>query len=227
VEHPDRDFVLNAGITVRLLEALRRASPRTRLLLASTAAVYGESLEGPCPESQPPAPVAPYGASKWIAECYVEAFARHYGLPATRARIFSMYGPGLHKHVVFDLIEKVERRPDRLEVQGDGSQVRDFIYVEDAVRALLCVADRAPHAGEAVNVARGVPVSIAELAAAVGRAAGASPEIAFVGGEGPGRSRRWMADVSRLHGLGHRSDVGLDEGLARTVAWYREAVAAR
>ncbi|HKJ25777.1 MAG TPA: NAD-dependent epimerase/dehydratase family protein [Myxococcota bacterium] len=227
VAHPDRDFLLNAGITVRLLEALRQASPTTRLLLASTAAVYGEALDGPCPESQTPAPVAPYGASKWVAECYVELYARRLGLATTRARIFSMYGPRLRKHVVFDLIEKVERRPERLEVLGDGAQVRDFVFVEDAVRALLCVADRAPHAGEAVNVASGVPVTIAELAAAVVRAAGAPSEIAFVGGEAPGRSRRWMADVSRLRGLGHRSQVPLDEGLARTVAWYRESGAGR
>jgi UDP-glucose 4-epimerase len=225
VEHPDVDFRLNARITVRLLEALRRASPSTRLLLASTAAVYGEALDGPCPESQTPVPVAPYGASKWVAECYAALYARRLGVPTARARIFSMYGPRLRKHVVFDLIEKVERRPERLEVLGDGRQVRDFTYVEDAVRALLCIADRAPHAGEAVNVASGVPVTIAELAAAVGRAAGTSPEIAFVGTEGLGRSRRWMADVSRLRELGHRPRVGLDEGLARTVEWYREAAA--
>jgi len=227
VTHPDRDFILNAGITVRLLEALRHASPTTRLLLASTAAVYGEALEGPCAESQAPAPVAPYGASKWVAECYAELYARRLGLATTRARIFSLYGPGLRKHVVFDLIEKLERQPERLEVLGDGAQVRDFLFVEDAVRALMCVADHAPHAGEAVNVASGVPVTIAELAAAVGRAAGAAPEIVFVGDEGPGRSKRWIADVSRLRELGHRSRVPLDEGLARTVAWYRETGAGR
>jgi len=225
VERPDLDFALNAGTTVRLLEALRRAAPRTRLLLASTAAVYGEALAGPCSERQPPTPVAPYGASKWVAECYVALYARRHGLPTVRARIFSMYGPGLRKHVVFDLVRKAHPRPARLEVLGTGEQVRDFIFVEDAVQALLCLADRAPHAGEAVNVARGEPVRIAELARAVAAACGTEPELAFVGREEPGRSQRWMADVSRLHGLGHRSRVSLEEGLARTVAWYRREVA--
>jgi UDP-glucose 4-epimerase len=227
VEHPDRDFALNAGTTVRLLEALRHASPRTKLLLASTAAVYGEAPEGPCGESQAPAPVAPYGASTWVAECYVELFARQFGLPTVRARIFSMYGPGLRKHVVFDLVEKLHRRPERLEVLGDGEQVRDFIYIEDAVSALLRIAERSPHEGEAVNVANGTPVSIAALARALATASGCSPEIEFVGREEPGRSKRWLADVTRLHALGHRSRVSLDEGLSRTVAWYRAEVADR
>jgi UDP-glucose 4-epimerase len=225
VEHPDRDFTLNSGITIRVLEALRRASPRTRFLLASTAAIYGEAFDGACSESQPAAPVAPYGASKWIAECYTEAFAREFGLPTARARIFSMYGPQLRKHVVFDLIAKCHGRPERLEVLGDGQPVRDFIFVEDAVRALLCIADRSPHAGEAVNVARGVPVSVAELAGAVAAASGAEPDIVFVGMEGRGRSQRWVADIARLEALGHRSRVELSDGLARTVAWYRSEVA--
>jgi len=226
VERPDLDLALNAETTLRMLEALRRAAPATGLLLTSTAAIYGEAPEGPCAESQPPAPVAPYGASKWVAESYVALYARRFGLRTSRARIFSMYGPGLRKHVVHDLIAKLHRDPGRLAVSGDGEQVRDFIYVEDAVAALLRIADVSPGRGEAVNVARGEPVRIADLARAVGRACGASPRIEFVGGEGPGRSRRWLADVSRLAGLGFRPRVGLEEGLARTVAWYRETSAA-
>jgi UDP-glucose 4-epimerase len=225
VERPDLDFELNAGTTVRLLQALRLAAPEARLLLTSTAAVYGEAPDGPCPESQAPAPVAPYGASKWVAETYVGLYARVFGLPTTVARIFSMYGPGLRKHVVYDLIAKLHRTPDRLEVLGDGEQVRDFSYVEDAVAALIRVSDEAPHGGEAVNVASGQPVTIADLAKAVAVACGTTPVLDFVGGEGPGRSKRWIADVTRLHALGHRSQVPLSEGLARTVAWYRDEVA--
>jgi UDP-glucose 4-epimerase len=225
VERPDLDLALNAETTLRLLEALRHASPATGLLLTSTAAIYGEAPAGPCPESQPPAPVAPYGASKWVAESYVALYARRFGLRTSRARIFSMYGPGLRKHVVHDLIAKLHRDPRRLGVNGDGEQVRDFVYVEDAVAALVRIADASPGRGEAVNVARGEPVRIADLARAVCRACGATPRIEFVGGEGPGRSRRWLADVSRLEALGWRPRIGLDEGLARTVAWYRESAA--
>jgi UDP-glucose 4-epimerase len=226
VERPDLDLALNAETTLRLLEALRCAAPQTALLLASTAAIYGEAPEGPCAESQPPAPVAPYGASKWVAESYVALYARRFGLRTRRARIFSMYGPGLRKHVVHDLIAKLHRDPERLSVLGDGEQVRDFIYVEDAVAALLRISDASPGEGEAVNVARGEPVRVADLVHAVCRACGAAPRLEFVGGEGPGRSRRWLADVARLTALGHRSQVPLAEGLARTVAWYRETAAA-
>jgi len=222
VERPARALALNAGTTVRLLDALRIASPRTGFLLASTAAVYGEAPDGPCPETQVPAPVAPYGASKWLAESYAELYARHFGLRTLRARIFSMYGPGLHKHVVHDLIEKVHRDPKRLEVLGDGSHVRDFIFVEDAVAALLHLAEAA-RPGEVYNVASGRPVTIAELVRAVCRAAGIAPRIDFVGRETAGTSRRWIADVDRIRALGFAPRVSLDEGLARTVAWYRDS----
>jgi UDP-glucose 4-epimerase len=225
VERPDHDFRLNVGTTLRLLEALRRVAPSTPMLLASTAAVYGEASDGPCLESQMPAPIAPYGASKWIAETYTELYARRFGLRTSRARIFSLYGPGLRKHVVHDLIAKLQADPERLEIHGDGLQVRDFLYVEDAVRALLSIHDAAARAGEVVNVGSGLPLSIMELAQAVARACGATPQLMLGAAEGPGRSRRWIADVSRLRALGFAPRVSLAEGLGRTVAWYRDAPA--
>lgn len=225
VARPDLDFRLNAGMTLRLLEAMRRAAPRAQMLLASTAAIYGEALDGPCAESQPPAPVAPYGASKWMAEVYTSLYAERFALRTRRARIFSLYGPGLRRHVVYDLVAKLDEDPRRLEVLGDGQQVRDFLYVEDAVRALLTVHDHSPGAGEAVNVASGVPLTIADLARAVAQAFGGAPEIAFGAPEAAGRSRRWVADVTRLRGLGFEPRVALSDGLARTVAWYRSEAA--
>ncbi len=221
VAHPGEDLALNAELTLRVLEALERTLPEARLLLTSTAAVYGEAAEGPCDEETPAAPVAPYGASKWLAEQYVALHARRHGRPATSVRLFSVYGPGLHKLVVHDLIAKVERDPDRLEVRGDGAQVRDFTYVSDAVEALLLVSQRAPAAGEVINVASGVPVTIAELARAVCDAAGVDAKIDFVGAEAAGVSQRWIADPSRLRALGYAPKVSLAEGLAHTVAWYR------
>lgn len=225
VERPDLDFRLNAGMTLRLLEAMRRAAPGAKLLFTSTAAVYGEALDGPCPETQTPAPVAPYGASKWMAERYAALYARHCGLHTKSARIFSMYGPGLRKHVVFDLIAKLHADPDELVVQGDGQQVRDFSYVEDAVRALLAIHDGSPGRGEAVNVASGAPLSIVELARAIAAASGVAPRIRFDGEAGAGRSQRWIADVGCLRSFGFDSRVPLAEGLARTVAWYRREIA--
>ncbi len=225
VERPELDFRLNAGVTLRLLEALRKVSPAASFLLASTAAIYGEALDGPCRESQPADPVAPYGASKWMAESYTELYAREHGLRTRRARIFSMYGEGLRKHVVYDLIAKLAANPKRLEVLGDGGQVRDFLYVEDAVRALLAVQEHSPGQGEAVNVASGVPLTIRQLAQAVADAFGGSPEVAFGAAEAAGRSRSWMADVGRLRSLGFAPRHSLEDGLARTVAWYRETAA--
>lgn len=226
VERPDVDFRLNATTTIRLLEALREAAPGAAMLLASTAAVYGEARDGVSSESHPANPVAPYGASKWMAESYAALYAERFGLRTTRARIFSMYGPGLRKHVVYDLVAKLHADPTRLEILGDGGQVRDFLYVEDAVRALMAILDASPGRGEVVNVGSGAPLSIGELARAVATACAATPELAFGAPEDAGRSRRWVADVSRLQALGFRPGVSLAEGLSRTVAWFRKDGAA-
>jgi UDP-glucose 4-epimerase len=221
VHEPRRDFEKNAMATLNLLEAVREAAPLARVLFASSAAVYGVGSERPLREDDPPAPAAPYGVSKMAAERYVEIYARLYRLRTASLRLFPVYGPRLRAHVVYDLMRKLRDDPEELRIEGDGTQVRDFVHVSGAVEAFLTVAERAPLGGEAYNVASGEPVTIGDLATLICERMGVRPRFSYSGLVASGVSQRWSADLSRLRALGYRSPVTLAEGLRGTVEWFR------
>src|SRR5262245_46487198 len=135
VETPYLDFSANLGATLDLLERLRALRSSARLVFASSAAVYGHPAKLPIEEADVTVPVSPYGVSKLAAERYVAVYAQLYGLRAASLRLFSVYGPGQPKQVVYDLFRKLHHSPHELLVLGDGSQVRDLVFVADVVRA--------------------------------------------------------------------------------------------
>lgn len=220
VKEPRLDFEKNAMATLNVLEAVREAAPGARLLFASSAAVYGVGSDRPLREDDPSAPAAPYGVSKLAAERYVEVYARLYGLRSASLRLFPVYGPRLRAHVVYDLMRKVRDDPKELRIEGDGTQVRDFVHVSGAVEAFLTVAERAPLGGEAYNVASGEPVTIKDLAALICERMGASPAFVYTGLVASGVSQRWAADLTRLRALGYRPPMPLAEGLRQTAEWF-------
>ena len=148
VADPSHDLEVNGLTAFRLLEAIRTCSPGTRMVFASSAAVYGEATDRPLAEDAPTVPVAPYGVSKLMAERYVAVHAPLFDLRTASLRLFPTYGPKLRKQVVYDLIAKVHANPEELTILGDGEQVRDFIFVSDVVEAFLLVAESAPLRGE-------------------------------------------------------------------------------
>jgi len=221
VKEPRLDFEKNALATLNVLEAVREAAPAARLLFASSAAVYGVGSDRPLREDDPPAPAAPYGVSKLAAERYVDVYARLYGLRSASLRLFPVYGPRLRAHVVYDLMRKVRDDPAELRIDGDGTQVRDFVHVSGAVEAFLTVAERAPLGGEVYNVASGEPVTIRELATMICERMGTRPRFVYSGLVASGVSQRWSADLSRLRALGYRSPMSLANGLRGTAEWFR------
>ncbi len=224
VQNPIQDFEKNAFATLRLIETTRHLQPQAKVLLASSAAVYGDSSGEALREEDPTWPIAPYGVSKLTAERYLDVYARSYGLRTASLRLFPVYGPRLSAHVVYDLIRKVCENPHELFIHGDGTQVRDFTHVRDAVEAFLIVADRAPLRGEVYNVAAGEPVSIQALAEMICKTMDVAPRLVYSGNVAPGVSQRWFADVSRLNSLGYRPRVSFTDGLDETVAWFREVM---
>ena len=226
VANPSHDLEVNGLTAFRLLDALRTGSPGTRMVFASSAAVYGEATDRPLAEDAPTVPVAPYGVSKLMAERYVAVYAPLFDLRTASLRLFPTYGPKLRKQVVYDLIAKVQAQPEELTILGDGQQVRDFIYVSDVVEAFLLVAERAPLRGETYNVGSGQPLSIREVANAVCQQMGVRPRFVYTGEATPGVSRRWTADITQITSLGFRPQVEMSDGLAATVRWFRDEVGA-
>lgn len=217
---PRLDFEQNVIGTFNLLEALRLHASTTRLVLASSATVYGEGQAQPFTEDAPTKPLAPYGMSKLAAEGYAALYARLYGLKTVTLRIFSVFGPRIARGVVFDLIRKASLNTEVLPILGDGSQVRDLSPIANAVDAMLLVAQKAPLQGEIYNMAYGRSVTIRELADMVSEAMGIRPRYAFTDQIPEGEAKGWLADLSKLTALGYLPKVDLKQGLADTVDWY-------
>jgi UDP-glucose 4-epimerase len=224
VERPWDDFQLNLGATVRLLETLRKAGSRARVVLASSAAVYGDLDADPITEEHPTVPISPYGVSKLAAERYGAVYARLYGLRIASLRYFSIYGARQRKQVVYDLLCKLSQGTDEVQVHGDGTQTRDFTYVSDVAAATLTVAAAGALRGEVYNVAGGQVCSIRDLVDELRRLVGSRARVQWSGVVRPGDPQRWSADWSRLAALGWRPRVSLHDGLERTVAWYQAQV---
>lgn len=222
VENPRLDFEMNAVATLNLLEALRTADLKSKLVFTSTAAVYGEGFGEPLKETDPTFPVSPYAVSKLAAERYVAVYASLFGLPTAIVRLFSVYGPRLRKQVVYDLMCKIHENPHRIKLFGDGSQERDFNHVRNMVDGILCVATHAPYGGEVYNVAGNQAISIDEVAQLICQHMMAEPEFAYTGNVRPGDTQRWTADIARIASLGYKPKIALKDGLADTVAWFKQ-----
>jgi UDP-glucose 4-epimerase len=220
VENPAFDYHENLENTFALLETLRQIDERPRLINTSSAAVYGNPVRLPIRETDPTVPISPYGVSKLAGERYVAVYSQLYGLWATSLRLFSVYGPRQRKQVVFDLLQKLRADPARLEILGDGSQERDFTYVQDVVQAMMVAAVNAPGQGEVFNVASGQAHSINELVTILGEVCGITPERAYTGQVRPGDADKWAVDITPLGRLGFQARTSLRAGLITVKDWY-------
>lgn len=224
VEDPAYDFEANSAGTFTLLSALREVSPGTRMLLASSGAVYGQPKTFPITEEAMVDPISPYGASKAGAELTAKIFHRVYGVPTVIARICNTYGPRMARYVMFDFWHKLQRDPAALEVLGDGKQLRDFTYVSDTVRGLMLLAQRGTPA-EAYNVSSGRSYSVTEVAHAMIAALGLTGQthITYTGSSWRGDAQRWEIANDKIRGLGFAPRVSLSEGLENTIRWFQES----
>lgn len=220
VDDPRRDFNSNLVATVDLLETLRALPHRPRLIFASSAAVYGNPVRVPISVTDPVTPISPYGVSKLAAERYIAVYARLYNLPAASLRLFSVYGPGQTKQVVYDLLTKLKSSPHRLPLLGDGTQMRDFVFAADAAHAFTTVALRGQCDGTVYNVASGRGVSMADLARTLIALQGGQAELVFDGVARAGDPERWIGDNQELVAIGGAPQTTLAEGLRATVDWF-------
>lgn len=220
VERPAYDFALNLQNTFTLLEALRAAPHPPRLVNTSSAAVYGNPATLPIKETDPTVPISPYGVSKLAAERYVAVYSQLYGIPATSLRLFSVFGPRQRKQVIYDLLCKLRADPHSLEVLGDGSQARDFVYATDVAQAMCLAAAVAPGRGEVYNVASGATHTIANVVDAWCRICKVTPSISYSGQVRPGDAEKWEVDISALKALGFAPQVSLEAGLEGIRDWY-------
>jgi UDP-glucose 4-epimerase len=144
-----------------------------------------------------------------------------YKLPVIIARLFNTYGPGMPRFVVLDFLRKLQKDPSRLEILGNGKQVRDFNYVEDTVAGLLVLAEHG-EAGEAYNIASGLSHSVIELAHLVIDACGLTGQttLSFTGESWVGDAQRWEVSIKKIMAPGYAPKVPLREGVERVTEWF-------
>ena len=215
---PAADFCDGTVLTFEVLEALRVTAPRCRFVLLSSAAVYGNPRTLPVTEEHACAPLSPYGYHKRQGELLCEEFARLFAIPTVVVRIFSAYGPGLRRQVVWDICRQALTETE-LRLRGTGGESRDFIHAADVARALRCVVQNAPCTGEIYNLASGIETTIAELADRILRQLGRDIPAHFDGAQTPGDPLHWRGDISRLRALGDEPRVTLERGLESFAAW--------
>ena len=183
-----------------LMEAMRDVGVR-RVVLASSGAVYGDAGEQPLLESAAPNPRSPYAVSKLAAEFYVRTIGSLWGIETVSLRIFNAYGPGQHLPAshppVVPYFLRQALRGGSLIVHGDGSQTRDYVYVDDVVSAMVAAATAPDVSGLVINVGSGEETSVRELVKLVLDATGGKPEVLY-NAQTSGGVSRMAADLGAL-----------------------------
>ncbi|MEQ8239682.1 MAG: NAD-dependent epimerase/dehydratase family protein [Cyclobacteriaceae bacterium] len=216
-----RDFQLNVTNVQRMLHSLSKYQPQCRFVNLSSAAVYGNPTALPLVESMPAHPISPYGYHKKLSELILSQFTDLHQIQTVSLRIFSAYGEGLKKQIVWDLYHKM-KRSSKIELFGTGNETRDFIHVQDLVSAIRVVSEQPSFENTVINVATGSETTITDLASKFAKALGWEGEILFSKNARIGDPDNWRADISKLVSLGFTPTISLDTGLKIYAEWAKE-----
>jgi dTDP-glucose 4,6-dehydratase len=225
IERGASEFVrTNVEGTQILLDAIRE-TPVERFVLISSSEVYGTARYAPMNEEHPLEPRSPYAGTKAGADRLAYSYVITYGLPVVIVRPFNNYGPRQHPEKVVPRFITQALSDEPLTIHGDGHASRDWLYVFDDAEAIAAVID-APLddvAGEVINVATGIDISVSAVADAVLSVLGKPPELRQHVVERPGQVDRHIGSTEKAEQLlGWRARTAFEDGLERTVAWYRD-----
>jgi UDP-glucose 4-epimerase len=218
----------NVDATVNVLVAARDAKVR-RVVYAASSSAYGNTPTLPKHEEMRPDPISPYAVAKLAGEQYMISFYRCYGLETVCLRYFNVFGarqdPSSPYSGVLAKFTMQMLRGEQPSIHGDGEQSRDFTYIDNAVEAnlLSCQAPAQKAAGQMFNVATGRRVTLNETFTVLQELTGYRGRPKY-GPEREGDVRHSLADISKAEArLGYKPFVDFEEGLRRTVEWYRES----
>jgi dTDP-glucose 4,6-dehydratase len=225
IDEGGREFVATNVDGTRILLDAVRANPVERFILISSSEVYGTAETDPMDEEHPLNPRSPYAATKAGADRLAYSYWVTYGLPITIVRPFNNYGPRQHPEKVVPRFITQALDDEPLTVHGAGDASRDWLYVDDDAEAIeaIIAAELEDVAGEVFNVATGVDITVSEIADAVLAALGKPDDLKVHVEERPGQVARHIGSTEKAERvLGWRARTSFEQGLERTVAWYRE-----
>lgn len=223
VKDPLETNKVNIDGTLNVLIAARDAKVK-RVVFAASSSAYGETPTLPKSEIMQPAPLSPYGVTKYVGELYAQTFGRCYGLENVSLRYFNIFGPrqdpgspysGVLARFCTAFLEDAQPV-----IFGDGQQTRDFTYVENAVQANLLACEAPNVSGKVFNVGTGNRFSLSQTIALLNKLSGKHLEAKYEAAR-EGDIRDSQADISQARELlGYDPEVGFEEGLRRTFEWY-------
>ena len=214
--------------TVNLLDQARQADVR-RVVYAASSSAYGDQPTSSKRETDLPAPISPYGAAKLAAEIYLQAFTATYGIETVALRYFNVFGPRQDPNSAYSAVIPLfitailsGKQPT---IFGNGQQSRDFTYVANVVHGNLLAADAPDASGKVINMANGRSISLLEMLATLNEQLGTNVEANFEPAR-TGDILESLADITLAREvLGYETQVGFEEGIRRSIEYYRELVA--
>ncbi|WP_129709807.1 NAD-dependent epimerase/dehydratase family protein [Priestia megaterium] len=219
IVYPYEDFKGTVKVCGFVLESIRNNCPNCKFIYLSSAAVYGNPTSLPIRESDVCKPISPYGYHKLLGEMLVDEYSKLFGIDSAILRIFSAYGEGLRKQVMYDLCKKLTSDIESIEVYGNGSESRDFIHVEDICRAVELVINR--DITGTFNLANGREITISMLVESLKEFLKSNKHIKYIGKVRSGNPKNWKADITKLKIQGFNPTISFEQGIERYCKWYQ------
>jgi UDP-glucose 4-epimerase len=220
---PAEDFRRTVLATSVLLEWARKNCLTTPIVMSSSAAVYGNTSYEVIPEEGCFTPYSPYGFHKRAAELLCESYAQTYGLKISIVRLFSVYGPKLQKQLLWDVCNKLLHSPSQIQLNGTGQELRDWIYIEDAIKILVAVSELMNSSSLfVINGGTGKGRSIDFIVRLICRYFKLSPDISYSGQQRLGDPFSLVADTKRLMTIKTDSFYDLAEGVKNYCIWFQD-----
>ncbi len=220
--HTVRDFTLNTATVLKLVESIRKYQPDCKFINLSSAAVYGNPTALPIQEDAALAPVSPYGFHKKMAEEIIQEYYQLFGINGCSLRVFSAYGPGLYKQLLWDLYRKTATEK-QIMLSGSGNETRDFIHINDILQCIDLVIHKGDFKAGVYNVANGEQIAIKKIATLIAKEMNFKGTLKFSGIERIGDPLYWVASIEKIKQLGYTPSIGIEQGVSNYIQWAKES----
>lgn len=218
-QNPIQDFERTVITTLNLLEYIKNYSIDSKLVYLSSAAVYGESDENVLAENMVLNPISPYGLHKKIAEEICEDYSKNYGLNIVILRLFSVYGVGLKKQLLWDACNKISTNKNIF--WGSGDETRDWINIKDLVKFIFFSSNYADETCTVYNIGSGHGISVKEILGIVFKYFNINEVPQFNGMKDNGNPLRYVANIEKIKKWNIDLKYGIEEGIKEYVQWFK------
>ena len=222
--HPNIHFQQNIVTTYNLLEHLRKNENSSTIVFASTSTVYGDASQFPTPETYSPlTPISVYGATKLACEALITAYSHTYGFDAVIYRLANIIGPRSEHGVIYDFIQKLKKNAKKLEILGDGTQTKSYLYVTDCIEAMLLGLERPTRRVQVYNLGSDDQINVKTIAQIIIEEMGLkNVKLCFTGGVDGGRGwkgdvKKMLLDIGKIKSLGWEPKLNSRQAIKATV----------